>query len=462
MVLQSLGRAAGLAFVVLLTRSLDGAEVGRYSTAAAIVLFANLLADFGTTPAITRLVSRERDEANRLLSGTLLSSLLFGTVVAAGVAVFGVAVYDGTTAVDVALASIAIPGASVLSSMLAALDGAGLITRRALVTGLQTLVVASGVVPVLFGAGIRAPIVALGVAPWVGLLVATTLARRALPWESRPRVDLAETRRLLRVALPFAVSGGVTAFVLRFDVILLSLVGTPAETASYDMALRLLEATTYLGAAVGAPLLFVLSRRLGQGDRAGAERAYGDAIRLLYVVGLPVSASLALLARPLVATALGADFAAAATPLAILGGAQWLTFVIVVQGALVMGGDVVGKGIGVGVLNAAVTVVLDLVLVPRYGAVGAAAAMVGSWVFAVAALDLFHRRTVGFSTPLPSVQLLSATGAMAAALFVLRGAPLAVSAGAGALVYGGAVFGLGALGPADFARLRQLLSARTN
>jgi O-antigen/teichoic acid export membrane protein len=458
LVLQSVGRALGLGFVMVLTRHLDRGNVGRYSTVAAIVLFANFVADFGTSPAITRLVSRMPEEADRLLSRTVVPSLLFGVVVAVGVAGFGVAAYRGPAVADVAIGSLAIPAASMLSSVLGALDGAGLIARRALVTGLQTLVIASGIVPVVLGAGVRAPIVALAVAPWVALVAASAMARRAGLWRSRLRCDLGETRRLLRVALPFALSGGVSALVLRFDVIFLSLVRGPAETASYDLAIRLLEATTYLGTAVAGPLLFILSRRLGAEDREGAARAYGEAMRLLYTIGLPLSVGLVILARPLVATALGPGFAPVATPLAIMGAAQWLTFVIMVQGALVMGGDVIGRGIRVGLVNAAVTVVLDLVLVPRYGPLGAAAAMVASWVFAAATLDRFHRRTVGIATPLPSAGLIAATAAMALVLAFLHDAPIAVSGAAGAVVYVAAMFVTGVVGGGDVARLRHAVS----
>ncbi len=461
LLLQSLGRASGLVFVVLLTRHLSGADVGRYSTAAAVVVLTNFLADFGTTPAITRLVSRHRDESDALLSGTLLSSLLVGGIAAVAVAAFAVVAYDGATTVDVALAGLAIPGASVLSSLLGALDGAGLIARRAVIAALQTAVVALGVVPVLFGLGVRAAIVALAAAPWIALVVAASVARRARLWRSPLRFDLPATRRLLRVALPFAISGGLTALVLRFDVIFLSVVRTPTETATYDMALRLVEATTYVGTAIGGPLLFVLSRRLGHGDRAGAERAYGEALRILYAFGLPLSLALALLARPIVSAVLGPEFQGAATPLAILGAGQWLTFVIMVEGALVMGGDVIGRGIAVGALNAAVTLALDVVLVPHYGAPGAAWAMLGSWAFAATALGAFHRRTVGFRTPLPSVRLVAATGAMASVLLALRGAALVVSLPAGALAYGAAVLVTRAVTVDDLTRLRRTVSART-
>lgn len=456
--LQTLGRLSGLAFVVLVTRHLDRANVGRYSTVAAIVVVANLLADFGTSPAITRLVSRGRAEADLILSGTLLPSFVFGIVVAAGVAAFGAVAYRGPVVGDVLIGSLAVPAASMLSSVLGALDGAGLIARRAVITALQTMVIALGVVPVLAGAGIRAAVVALVAAAWVALVAASATARAAGLWRSRLRFDVGQTRRLLKAALPFALSGGLTALMLRFDVIYLSLVRTAGETASYDLALRLLEATTYLGTAIGSPLLFILSRRLGQGDREGAARAYGEAMRVLYAIGLPLSVALVILARPVVAVALGPGFGPVATPLAVLGSAQWLTFVIMAQGTLVMGGDAIGRGIAVAAVVATVTVALDLVLIPLGGPAGAAVVMVVSWTFGAAAFDRFHRRTVGIATPLPSARLLAATAVFAVVLAALRHGPLVVSAGAGAVAYAVAVALTGVVRRGDLARIRHAVS----
>lgn len=458
LVLQTLGRVAGLAFVMLLTRHLDGANVGRYSTVAAIVVFANFLADFGTSPAITRMISRGTVEADRLLSRTVPASLLLGLLVGAGVVVFAHVAYSGPVVTDIVIGSLAIPAAAVLSSVLGALDGRGLIARRALITCLQTLVIALGVVPVVAGASVRAPIVALTAAPWIALLAAVAVARASGVWRTRPRFDSELVRQLLKVALPFAITGGVTAFVMRFDVILLSIIRPPDETASYDLALRLLEASTYVGTAIGSPLLFIISRRLGDGDRDGAARAYREAMRVLYAIGLPLSVGIVILAQPIVTLALGEEFRRVATPLAIMGAAQWVAFVIVMQGVLVMGGNAVRQGTLVAVGNAVVIVTLDVILVPRYGAWGAAAAMVVSWLVSAGTLDLFHRRTTGIATPLPNPALVASTMAMAAVLLVLRDASILVSAPAGAVTYAVAVVATRAVAIGDLSRIRQALA----
>lgn len=460
LVLQTVVRAVAFGSVVAVTRHLAPDQLGRYSAAAAFVLFASFLADFGTSPAITRLASRTPGTSDDLLSGTLLSSLAMGLLVYVGLVATAAVLYPAEGTVDVALAGLAIPAAAVLSSILGALDGEGLIARRAVVTALQNVIVAAGMVPVLLGAGVRAPIAAIALGPWVGLALAWWMARRAGFWRSTLRVDLQRTKALLRVALPFGLSGGLTALTLRFDVILLSVLRPGAETAAYDLAVRLLEATTYLSSAVCGPLLFMLSGRIGRKDWDGAARAFSGAMRVMYLLGLPLSVVLAVLARPLVTLAFGADFHDAAAPLAVMGAAQWLTFVILVQGALVMAGEAVGRGIVVGAMIAVVTVVLDVVLVPPFGAVGAAAATAAAWAFGAVALHHHHRRAHGIRTPLPSRGQLAATAAMVAVTVPFHDAPLAVPLFLGGVVY---VLGLvvtGAVGRDDVRRFQAVVTHR--
>ncbi len=457
LLLQTVGRLVGIAFVLVTTRRLAPAEFGRYSTVAAIVVFANFLADFGTSPAVTRLTSRSPRDAGALLSGTLPASLALGVLAYLGTVVFALLAYSGQTVADVALGGLAVPAASLLSSVLGALDGVGLLTRRTVVVCLQALIVASGAAFVVFlGAGAPALVVTLAAAPWLGLAVAVVMARRAGIWH-RPHVDRERTRALLRAALPFAASGGLTALTMRFDVILLSVVRTSTETANYDLSLRLLESTAYVSTAICGPLLFILSRRIGESDREGAARAYAEAIRVIYLLGLPLSVALVVLARPVVTLSLGSSFAAAARPLAVMGAAQWLAFLVVAQGALVMAGDHVRPGVLVGLRIAALTVGLDLFLVPRFGAGGAAAAMVASWLYGAAALRRLHLRTVGIPTPLPPLSILLSTTAVAVTLVSLRHSSLAVVAPAGVAAYMLSLVLTGAVRGQDVHRLRVVL-----
>lgn len=457
LVLQSFGRLLGLGFVVIVTRELVPTEFGRYSTVAAIAVLGTFLADFGTSSAITRLLSRSPAEADSLLGGTVAASLLLGLLSYGAAVLFSALSFSGATVGDMAIGGLAIPTASVLSSLLGALDGVGLIARRASITTVQTLIIAMGAVPVLLGSGVRGALIALAAAPAVSLLVATLTLRRAGIWTSQPTIDLISIRTMLLSALPFALTGGLSALSMRFDLVLLSLVSSPAETANYDIALRLLEAGAYLSTAMTAPLFFLLSRRLAAGDWEGACRAYTEALRVIYLLGLPVSVGLLLLARPIVDVVLGSEYGAAATPLAIMGAAQWLSWLTYAQGSLIMAGDFVRRGVAVAGLLTGITLALDAILIPSMGLTGAALAMVVAWTLTAVLFHRFHKRTVGIVTRPPSMRLLVPTALMALVVLSLRTLALPIPVAVGAIVYGAGVCLTGAVTAADRLRVVALL-----
>jgi len=437
LVVQTLGRVLAAGFVVVVTRSLGPAEFGRYSVVAAIVLVANFVGDFGTTPALTRLVSRRPADAEPLLTGTALASFGLGLLAyALSVAFAAVAGYPGHTVVDVVIGGAAIPAAAVLTSVLGTFDGRGFIDRRSAISFLQAAITAvGGAGAVLAGTGVRGAIAALGVAPWVALAVSVVVARRSGLWSGRPGFDFARCVQLFRTALPFAFIGGLGALSMRFDVILLSVLRSPSETASYDLAQRVVEAFSYLSAAVFAPALFLLNRRLAAHDVDGARRAFGEAVRILYIVGLPASVGLILLAEPIAKLAFGSRYGIVAAPLEIIGASLCLGFVIYLQSALLMSGDVIRRGMGVVAFNAIQTLALDVVLVPLYGARGAATAVVVSSVISAWNLDRFHRRTIGIPTPLPSPGIVASTVALAAVVLVVRAHSFLGAVAAGAAAY---------------------------
>lgn len=455
--LQGFTRLFGVVFIVVATRHLSTAEFGRYSVVAAVVLIGGFLSDFGTTAAITRSVSQDPSTGEAVLSGTLLTSLLLGAaafVVALSYAL--VAAYPSQVVLDIAFGSLALPIGSVASSLLGALDGFGHIASRAVFNALQSAVVTIGGSIVLWaGGGVRPAVVVLGLAPLVALVGASIALRRRSLWDGSVRWDGAETRRLLRLATPIAISGGITALTMRLDVLLVSILAGTAETAAYDVAVRAVEATAFVSTAIAGPFLYLLSGRAGRGDLAGAARAYGDGVRMAYVLGAPVSAILACLGAPIAAVAFGERFGDAAVPLAVLGSVVWVQYAAAIQGALTMSTSWLSRGVRRAAVSMSAMVLLDLLLIPTFGAAGAAwAALIATVGLALAMRQLFDAG--GVVTPLPSWRLVAAAAAMVAALLALRPWPV-LATGIGVLVYGAGLRVTRAVGLADLSRLVQML-----
>ena len=458
-VLQTIGRLLAVGFVLVATRVLAPSAFGRYSTASAYVVIGGLLADFGTTAVIVRRVSRDPAQADDLLTRTLLACLVLGLgsmlVVAAAALLAG---YPADTRVDVLIAALALPPAGCLTSLLGAFDGRGLISRRAWLTFCQLSVMALGGIVGVLVAGARGAVVALPAASLVALVVATVTARCTGVWSLRLRADLATSWALLRDAIPFGLLAGVTALQLRFDVVLLSIVGSAAATARYDLAVRALEAISYLGTVVAAPALFILSRRLGCGDREGAQRALDQAARFLLLVGVAASALLIGLHTQLTELAFGHRYLGVAAPLAIAGGQLWIAFLAGLQSSAILAGRRVWRVVPVVASVVVFIVVLDLALVPPFGAVGAAAATVVGAVVMVLALGRFLARAEGLRTPRPAPGVLLAGVLTAVVSALLAPAGLLVAAPVAGLTFGAVVLATGAVTRADLRRVQALLA----
>lgn len=423
--LQSTTRLVALAFVAVATRSVEGDVFGRYSVVTAIVLIGGFLADCGTTPALTRLVSADEGEADTLLRGTLPLSLGLGLLSWSGAVAFALlAGYPHALVVDVVVGGAALPLGAVATSMLGVLDGAGRTSARAVLTAVQGLLVAGlGAVTVVITKDVRLAAVALAVAPLAPLVGATVLLRRRGLWSGRWAVDGAAVGRVFRLAGPLALSGGVSALTMRLDVLILSVLSDPADTAGYDLAVRGIESVAFVSMAIAVPLLPVLASRTATADHDGVRRAYAATVRAAYLLGLPISALLAVLGGPMARTLVGPGYGGVAGPMAILGGCYVLQFVGAVQGTLAMATGWLVPGVKRAVLSLVGMTALDLVLIPRWGGSGAAVAAVAASLFLALSLAALFRAG-GVPTPAPPLRALLATGAMVAVALALRTVPV--------------------------------------
>jgi O-antigen/teichoic acid export membrane protein len=457
--LQLVGRAAAIGFVLVATRLVVPDQWSTYAVVAGLVAFAGFIADFGSTTVLTRIVSRDAAASHDLLAQTLLASVVVGLLGYVGVFAFVcVGPYSREVVVAMAIAGLAVPLDAALTSILSALDGHGLTSRRTTASFARVLVITvGGTLAVLATHEVRLAVVALVVGPFVGLVLAVRAARRHHVWTGALHPCLASSIELFRAALPYALLGGIGAVVARLDFVILSLWARPATTAEYDLALRALEGVVALGVVGGAPALYILSRRMGAGDHDGVRRAYGHAARVAYLLGIPASVAIVVLHQPIVDVVLGPKYTAVGPMLGILAASAWLAILSTVQGAMILAEGCTARALQASLVILVVAAGLDVALIRTFGAAGAAWATVGAAMTSCIVFDLLNRRVTGIATPLPSLRLVLACGVSAAVLVAVT----AVVHGPWSLLAVGVipvtVFAARAVTPADARELRYLI-----
>ncbi len=215
------------------------------------------------------------------------------------------------------------------------------------------------------------------------------LLREGGEWRSRSpglRIDPLVLRRLLNYGLPLTVTLALSFIVNSSDRFLIGLfMGTDATglySAGYDLAQF---SITMLLTVVNLAAYPLTVRALEQEGEAAARGRLHDTLQLLLIVGLPAATGLILLAGPIARVVVAAEFSATAA-LVI----PWITVAALLAGVKAYFIDVGFQLQGdtrlqawVMLVAAALNVVLNIVLIPRLGLMGAVWSTVAVYVAAL-------------------------------------------------------------------------------
>jgi O-antigen/teichoic acid export membrane protein len=271
--------------------------------------------------------------------------------------------------------------------------------------------------------------------------VATWLLTRPLV-TIRPRADPAAWRRLLAAGLPLGVALAVNELYFRADTLIISLYEPYEQVGLYTLAYRMLELTLVFGTLFLTTTFPLLAEAVAR-DEPRARRAIQLSTDVFLIAGPPLVAGGLVLSPELVELVAGDGFEDAATPLRILLVAGALAWVNGVFGYALIAKDRQLSALWLNLAALAFNVVLNLLLVPRYGIVVAAVVTVASEVLILAGSYALMRRYFDFF-PAPHVLLpaLAAAAAMGGLIWLLRDAPLFVLLPLGAAVYGGLLWAI--------------------
>jgi O-antigen/teichoic acid export membrane protein len=223
-----------------------------------------------------------------------------------------------------------------------------------------------------------------------------------------------------------------------------------AYHASYSIANRTLDVLfLWLGTA-GQPALVMALERGGMDRLKVAAR---EQLSTFLLVGLPAAAGVALVARPLSEVLIGEELrtaAASVTPWIALSALLFGLTAYYFGQAFTLGKKTRHLLIAMAI-PAGLNVILNLILVPRFGLMGAAWATAASFGVGMVATMLIGRRVLPLPIPWESLARCGvATGIMALAVLQLPAigglGELILDAGVGAIVYAAAALTLNAAG----------------
>jgi PST family polysaccharide transporter len=365
----------GMLVGVWVSRYLGPAQFGLYAYLLAVVALLAPLATLGLDNIVVRELVAEPAAARRLL-GTAFALKLGGACLVLALAVFGIGLLHPGRPDEAALVAIIAAGTLVQAFDVVDLWFQAQTLARYTVTARSVaFLVASALKLLLIALG--APLAAF---VWVALaeVVLGTLGsaaafwRRAMPLTAW-RPDGATARRLLNASWPLLFSGIAISIYMKIDVVMLTALSGTAATGVYAAALRLSEVWYFIPTTIVVSATpTILAAR--QQDEALYLRRLEQLFALMFRLALVVALPTTLLAYPLVRLLFGEAYGGAAPVLAIHIWSAVFVFFGVAQGPWDLAEDYTRWFLVRTVSGAVINVLLNLLLIPRLGAIGAALA----------------------------------------------------------------------------------------
>jgi O-antigen/teichoic acid export membrane protein len=208
----------------------------------------------------------------------------------------------------------------------------------------------------------------------------------------RPSFDLAYWRVLLRGSITIGLAIAIAQIYFRIDVLLLAAFRDSAEVGLYGAAVRLIQLSELVAAAIGISV-FPLLVRFIEVDRSRAATLYQRAFDLLIAAATPLVVLMTIAATSVIVLISGDEYQEAGEALRLLAPFVLLSFVAGLswRALIAYGEDWALLRLAVGILI--INVALNLVVIPMYGFRGAAVTTVASELAALgASLVLLKRR----------------------------------------------------------------------
>ncbi|MDO8462822.1 MAG: flippase [bacterium] len=456
---------------------------GQYFFALAFTALFAVAADWGIAPVLTRETAKDREgTASYVVSAFALRAM--STVVVVGVVTLFSYVlnHDDATRQMIGLATVVMVLDSIHLGCYAVLRGLQRVSYEAIGLAVGQLVLAVtgiGILVLLADLRINAgatPLLTIGrpIAPiWllvpylvasiahIAIAVFGTVRERA--WRARARRSLGETwRSILAMATPFAIAGGLARVYTYMDTFLLRTLlaasGVAVATVGiYSVAFKITFAFQFIPLAFMGALYPAMSA-LATRNRQQLSTLFTQALRVLWIVALPIAFGIGTLAYRIIPLLYGEAFRASVVPLIILIAALPFIFANFPAGNLLNAIDRQTLNTKLLAIATVVNVIANIVLIPPFAAVGAAISALVSSVTLFAVNLVALRRNVHYAAHAvldPFLRTTAACLVMTAGIALLHELPLAALIGVGVVLYVVALVLLGGISFADIQKIRR-------
>ena len=433
-VAQFIAVGAGGLLLVLLARMLDPAEYGLLFLAIAVFSVLGVISKLGIAKSGARYVAEYKERDPSQLPHILRACLLYN-LATIGIVVVALAV--GHRLIADALGEPALAPLLLLGVCYVVVESLKVYVRLVL-QGFESIRIAGtiyaldqasrlvfAVTFVLLGFGalgaLAGYILSFTLVAGIGLTVIYVHHYR--PHRGKGAVEPGLRRRIAEYTAPLTATSTANVLDKQIDTVLVGFFLTPVAVSYYVLSKQIVHFVETPVKALGFTLSPTFGAEKASGNSAHAARIYEQALIHTLLLYIPIAVGLVLVARPTIELIFGSEYLEAVLVLQVLSAYIVLqSITTLTSNSLDYLGRAKSRAIVKGV-TAMMNVVLNIILIPRLGVVGAAIATVITYsLYTVANVAIIHQE---FPLQLGRVarslvQIVTITGVMAAVVYLVR------------------------------------------
>ena len=386
-----------IAFVAFtLVARFVGAEItGTYFYAVSVTSIFVTLSDLGITPVVIRAIAGNTKNSERLFGAAIRAKLFLIPIAVIASLFYGVAIGNPPLIIaTIGVACVAMAADALHLIFYGVLRGRQNLKPEAIGMFIGQAITATVAISAawldLGPVGLAFALVCGSL--WNVLWSSLNLRRLKVKFPSPFKSDIKD---LVWQALPFAVAGISVKVYSYIDSLMLQAYKGSTAVGYYAVAYKLTYAMQFLPLTFTAALYPALSASYANKEKAELKQMFVGALRLMAAIGFPISAGLSALAPRLIPALYTNEFAGSIAAMEVL---PWVLLPIFLDfpiGALLNGSNRAYLKTSAMVATMLINAILNAILIPWYGPLGAAWAGVFSFWFLLSVGIIFTVKDVG-------------------------------------------------------------------
>ncbi len=367
------GRLCKLAIVVFATRKLGIEGWGVFSYALAFVSFFYILGDFGINTFITREMSKDNANKYKYLATSFILKIGLLLVLFVASLLLGPHIGKIKLGFDMIVAvSLIFFADSVREFALAINRSLGKMEREAFSKVLMNALIAIlGIILIIK----KATPLSLAVAYAVGSIIATIYIVWSIRAEFK-KIEWYVSKESLRIIYHFSwpiIIISLFSFVFNIDSIMLGQLRSAAEVGLYSAAQRIVQFTAIIPAFIAMAAFPILSKNESDNEKMGS--MLEKILAVVFAIGIPITIGGFLLSTSLMSFVFGHEYTTGGLTLGILMVSLLASFPNIILTNVIFSKNLQRTFIAATSLGVLANIILNLLLIPPFGAIGAAIAV---------------------------------------------------------------------------------------